>query len=261
MKRTEISIDYRVYPERFWDIIKDSRVYDSSSSPEAKVIFIDKEEGFFLKSAKVGSLQREAEMTEYFSRLGLSSDRVEYLSLDTDYLLTSRIPGEDCTYFKYLEKPERLCDMIAEQLYSLHSRSFAGCPVMNRTEEYLTLAEHNYLAGVFDPSFASENIISLDKNDIWRFVDDNKSVLKSNTLIHGDYCLPNILFDKWNFSGFIDVGNGGVGDKHIDLFWGAWTLGFNLGTDKFRCRFYDAYGRNNFNTEIIDVISAIECFG
>jgi len=48
-------------------------------------------------------------------------------------------------------------------------------------------------------------------------------LLESNTFLHGDYCLPNIILDDWRFSEYIDLDNGGVGDRHIDLFWGAWT--------------------------------------
>ena len=72
---------------------------------------------------------------------------------------------------------------------------------------------------------------------------------------------PNILLDNWKPSGFIDVGGGGVGDKHIDLFWGAWTLNFNLKSDKFSPRFLDAYGRQNFEEEMLRVVAALEVFG
>ena len=65
----------------------------------------------------------------------------------------------------------------------------------------------------------------------------------------------------WNLSGFIDLGAGGVGDRHIDLFWGAWTLNFNLHTDKYRERFFDAYGRDKIDVEIINAIGAAEVFG
>ena len=69
------------------------------------------------------------------------------------------------------------------------------------------------------------------------------------------------MLDNWRFSGFIDVGNGGIGDRHVDLFWGAWTLGFNLGTDMYRDRFFDAYGRDKINEEKMKVIAAAEVFG
>jgi kanamycin kinase len=85
--------------------------------------------------------------------------------------------------------------------------------------------------------------------------------LKADTLIHGDYCLPNVLLDGWRFSGFIDLGNSGVADRHIDLFWGAWTLGFNLHTDAYRGRFFDAYGRDKVDEDLIRVVAAAEVFG
>jgi kanamycin kinase len=47
----------------------------------------------------------------------------------------------------------------------------------------------------------------------------------------------------------------------VDLFWGAWTLWFNLGTDKYRERFFDAYGRDRIDEELIKVVAAAEVFG
>ncbi|MDE6108094.1 MAG: phosphotransferase, partial [Oscillospiraceae bacterium] len=75
------------------------------------------------------------------------------------------------------------------------------------------------------------------------------------------YCLPNIILRDWKLSGFIDVGNGGVGDRHIDLFWGAWSLEFNLKTDQYRRRFLDAYGRDQVDESILKIIAAAEVFG
>jgi kanamycin kinase len=69
------------------------------------------------------------------------------------------------------------------------------------------------------------------------------------------------MLDDWRFAGFIDVGNGGVGDRHVDLFWGAWTLAFNLGTDAYRNRFFDAYGRDKIEEEKLRIVSAAEVFG
>ena len=88
-----------------------------------------------------------------------------------------------------------------------------------------------------------------------------KDALQSKVLLHGDYCLPNIIFDNWKFSGFIDVGNGGVGDRHIDLFWGVWTLWFNLKTNKYQERFLDAYGRDKADETALKIVAAAEVFG
>ena len=88
----------------------------------------------------------------------------------------------------------------------------------------------------------------------------NDRFLRTDTLLHGDYCLPNIMLDNWKPSGFIDVGRGGVGDRHIDLFWGAWTLNYNLKTDVYCRRFLDAYGRENYEPEMLRVVAAFEIF-
>ena len=85
--------------------------------------------------------------------------------------------------------------------------------------------------------------------------------LRNEVLLHGDFCLPNIILHSFRLSGFVDVGNGGVGDRHVDLFWGAWTLAFNLGTDAYRDLFFDAYGRELIDPDRLRTVAAIETFG
>ena len=85
--------------------------------------------------------------------------------------------------------------------------------------------------------------------------------MKREVLLHGDYCLPNIILDHWQFSGFIDVGNGGIVDRHIDILWGIWTLKYNLGTTEYTDRFIDAYGRDKVETDKLRFLAAMEMIG
>ena len=85
--------------------------------------------------------------------------------------------------------------------------------------------------------------------------------LKTEVLIHGDYCLPNIILNNWRFSGFIDVGSGGISDRHIDVLWGIWTLAFNLGTTRWTDRFMDAYGRDLIDPDLLRCVAAMEMIG
>ena len=121
--------------------------------------------------------------------------------------------------------------------------------------------EKNYKSGVYDPSFTELGLKFSDRDKAYKYVTERKELFSSKVLLHGDYCLPNVLLDKFKFSGFIDVGNGGVGDRHVDLFWGAWTLNYNLKTDKYRDRFFDAYGRELVDEKIIELVGVAECFG
>ena len=200
-------------------------------------------------------------MTNYFHKKGLSCAVIEYLSTERDYLLTERVPGEDCTYEAYLDEPKRLAVLLGEALAMLHSLDFFDCPIKNRLSSYFDLAERNYRNGLYDLSFLGSSCSNITAEDAWRIASDLKGALKCDSLLHGDYCLPNIMLDNWRLSGFIDLGCGGVGDKHIDLFWGAWTLNFNLKTDKYRDVFFDAYGRSGIDFDLLDAIGAVECFG
>ena len=261
MNRTPITIHPELFPESFRHLLTGSRIFDSSCSPAARVYYIEKEGGFFLKTAAKESLRREAAMTRFFHSQGLCAEVLAYESQESDWLLTSRIPGEDCTHPMYLDDPVRLCDTTAQLLRMLHERSTEGCPVPNRTADYLETARQNYHTGKYDASLFPDNWGYASAEEAWAVIEDLGKHLKNDTLLHGDYCLPNIMLDNWRFSGFIDVDQGGIGDKHMDLFWGIWSLGFNLKTDAFRDRFLDAYGRDAVEEEMLRLIAAIEVFG
>jgi aminoglycoside phosphotransferase len=73
---------------------------------------------------------------------------------------------------------------------------------------------------------------------------------RGHVLIHGDYCLPNVLVAGGpgraqgappTLSAVIDVGRSGLGDPREDLAAGVWTLQYNYGPG-FAREFLDAYG-------------------
>ena len=251
--------DPATFPEVFRELIAASRVYDSSCSPEARVWFLDREEGLYLKTAPRGSLRRESEMTAFFCGKGLAAEVLRYESLDRDWLLTRAVPGEDCTFRGYLEDPKQLSALLGEKLRMLHEVSTAGCPVADHTGAYLAAVAEGQARGRFDGSYFHRE--GLTEEAARRIIPEAAPLLKNEVLLHGDYCLPNVMLEDWRFSGFIDLDHGGIGDRHIDLFWGAWSLGFNLGTDRWRDRFLDAYGRDIINEELLRAIGAFEAFG
>jgi len=232
MKLTPIKPNIESYPDELRSLLSGAKLFDSSCSPEARVIFIDKDSGYFLKVAVKGSLARESVLTQYFHGKGLAAEVLSYISDEKDWLLTTKVQGDDCTAEKYLEQPERLCDTVAERLTILHGMDCSDCPVQNHTDRYLAAAECNKRTGNFDKSHFPDSFGYASAEEAWSVVEKQSCLLESNTLLHGDYCLPNIILDNWRFGSFIDVDSGGVGDRHVDLFWGLWTLYFNLKTDK-----------------------------
>lgn len=67
-------------------------------------------------------------------------------------------------------------------------------------------------------------------------------------LVHGDFCLPNILVQDGEISGFIDTEAGGLGDPWMDYAWCIWSLEYNLGTDQYTPLFLESMGIE-FNRE------------
>ena len=248
-------------PEVLEKLLRTHRLYDSSCSPEARVWFLEGSDNLFLKSAPAGTLKAEADMTRHFHQLGLSAQVVEYISAERDWLLTAALPGEDCIHQMYLDDPKRLSETTALLLRQLHEQSTENCPRQDHTAEYLARVHRNHRSGFCDLSLFPQHGWGFSSpEEAWEIVKTYENLLTRDTLLHGDYCLPNTILNNWNFSGFIDVGRGGAGDRHVDIFWGVWTLFFNLKTDTYCCRFLDAYGRDRIEPEMLRLIAACEVF-
>ena len=262
MIRTKTEINKNSFPKELHGIIEGADIYDSSCSRAAKVYFIDRDNGYYLKISAPKSLKREAEMTEYFGKIGLGAKVLNYISGEKDYLLTEKVQGEDLTFEEYLSQPERLAETSGKLLRKLHETDFSDCPVQNKLQETISDAKENYLKGNFGANeHLPEKYRPKNAEEAWKFVEENKHLLNADTLVHGDYCLPNVMLDNWKFSGFIDLGDSGVSDRHFDLFWGAWTLEFNLKTDKYADIFFDAYGRDFINMTKLKTVAMLGCFG
>ena len=261
MKKTLLPGIPEEIPRELRAFLSGTAVYDSSSSPEARVYFIDKENGYYLKASGKGTLEKEAQMTGYFHAKGLGPEVLQYITEGQDWLLTAAVTGEDCLHERYLADPKRLCDTLACELRRLHETDYTGCPVQDRTADYLAFAEERYRTGTYDSSHFPDSFGYPSAREAYAVLSAGKDGLRSRVLLHGDYCLPNVILKDWALSGFIDVGCGGVGDRHIDLFWGVWSLEFNLRTDRYRGRFLDAYGRDKVDESLLKIIAAAEVFG
>jgi len=259
MKHTLVTPELSRFPETFHPLLTGCRVFDSSCSQQAQVWFLERDGGLYLKRSPRGTLTREAAMTRFFHEKGLAAEVLAYESGQEDWLLTAAVPGEDCTHREYRDDPRRLSALLGEQLRQLHSLPWEGCPVPDHTARYLARTDENFQKGVFDPQSVGASFPSPEA--AMDAVTAGRHLLQTDTLLHGDYCLPNIILDNWRFSGFIDLDQAGVGDRHVDLFWGVWTLQFNLHTDIWGDRFLDAYGRDVIDDDVLHLISAAEVFG
>ena len=220
-------------PEPLHPYVLGAELFDSSCSDAARVWFSRKDGGFYIKTAAAGTLKEEADMTAFYHSRKLGAQVLSYLSLEADWLVTRAIPGEDCLHQQYLENPKGLSEILGILLRQLHETDTTCCPCPDRNK--------TRYANV--PAELRQQYPDL---------------LTGQVLLHGDYCLPNVLLNNWKFSGFIDVDAGGIGDRHIDLYWGCWSILYNLKDERWCSRFLDAYGRQDMHTETLRILDSFE---
>ncbi|MBR4304561.1 MAG: aminoglycoside 3'-phosphotransferase, partial [Clostridia bacterium] len=150
MQKTKLS-HIENLPPQLAQITRGAEVFDSSCSRAARVYYIAKDGGMYLKTAAKGTLKRQKLLTEYFARLGLSAPVLDYIEAEQDWLLMQAVKGDDCIAESYLSEPDRLCDTLAEVMVHLHSMPADACPNSGRMDEYLSEVQRGYEQGRFDP--------------------------------------------------------------------------------------------------------------
>ena len=73
MNRTLVEKTPFRLPEEIERFTPGAHIYDSSCSPEARVYFIDRDSGYYLKKGKSGTLAREAALSDYFHKKWLAA--------------------------------------------------------------------------------------------------------------------------------------------------------------------------------------------
>ena len=257
MKKELIHININDYPKELHVYFNYNNIYDSSCSRNAKVLYIDT--GYYLKIAPIGALKEEYVNTKWFNKHGLGVKVLKYISTDKDYLLTEEAKGLDGTH--YLNDPVRLCQIYANTLKKLHSIDCNNYFKKDKMDKYIQLATNNYQLGKYEDYVLLKRFNIKTKEEVFAYIKNNIHKLKKDTLLHGDYCLPNIVIDDNDNVTLIDLDHSGVGDKHIDLFWAIWSLSYNLKTEKYNDYFLEIYGKDNYDESILKLIACIETLG
>jgi len=240
-RRERVDIDALSLPDELIKWINNAPIYESSGQSGAKTVYIDRDSGLYLKIAARGSLLIASQMQTYFSKHKMASHVLKYLSADRDYMITAPLKGEDGTSEKYLAEPDKLSEIFGQSLRLLHEVDITDCPNQDRMAEFIRMADTTHFLQTHLDDIS--NFIGKARADAsLTEITASSRLLKNDVLLHGDYCLPNIMLNNWAFEGFVDVADGGVGDRHYDLAWGLWTLNRNLKTPKYGQMFLDAYG-------------------
>ena len=148
------------------------------------------------------------------------------------YLLMTRVKGDVLCAAYYLEHPKELLALLASAFKMLWNVDVAGCPRTFDLDAELAEARRrveNNLVDISDaePDTFGEGGRFKDPYDLLSWLEANKPSFEP-VFSHGDLCLPNILVKEGKVSGFIDLGDTGVGDKWKDIALGYRSLKHNF---------------------------------
>ncbi len=136
------------------------------------------------------------------------------------YLLMSRMEGEMSCSEKYLERPEELATILAEGMKMLWSVDISDCPRIRDVDAELCEAAYRVKHRLVDVDNVEPDTFGeggfRDPEHLLQWLRDNRPTYEP-VLSHGDYCLPNVFIKDGRVSGFIDLGDTGVGDKWRDI--------------------------------------------
>lgn len=148
------------------------------------------------------------------------------------YLLMSRIPGKMSCDPVFLEQPDAVLGALADGLRLLWCTDPTGCPRDRRLPKLLQEARWRVENDLVDmdnvepETFGPGGFESPMHLLHWLETNPVPSV---PVLAHGDYCLPNVFLQDGRFSGFVDVGDTGLGEKWRDIALGWRSLRSNYG--------------------------------
>lgn len=136
------------------------------------------------------------------------------------WTLMERIPGEMSCADVWRADPHLLVRVLADAMKRLWSVDVTDCPVDQRPDAKLGRARKTVENGqvnmeLVDPETFGEKGFS-SPADLLQWLEEHRSECVP-VLTHGDFCLPNLFLKDWQFTGFIDLGRSGMGDKWTDI--------------------------------------------
>ena len=136
------------------------------------------------------------------------------------WTVMTRISGEMSCAEAYRTDPHRMTRVLAEAMKSLWTVDVSRCPVDQSPAAKLARARAIVEAGEVDMDLIDPETFGPDGFSspiaLLQWLVENAPEFEP-ALTHGDFCLPNLFLEEWAFSGFLDLGRGGVGDRWTDI--------------------------------------------
>ena len=221
-------------------------------------------EGYYLKvDSKGGELKDEYRNLRWLNGKAPVPKIIEWDSDGSnEYLLVTKINGLMLCDNYYLNNPPLAVSVLAKGLRLLQSIDISNCGIMKDLEIKLKLAKINIRDKKVDITDWDEKTQAQFKSPelLLEYLWDNKPEKEELVFTHGDYCLPNVLGQGGNVTGFVDMGRAGVSDKWQDIALCTRSLWYNFNATEYDDLLLEELGIDKDNEKLAYYILLDELF-
>jgi aminoglycoside phosphotransferase len=158
-----------------------------------------------------------------------------------EYLLISEISGADASDASMKKNLPQTIKELVNGLNLIHQLHIAECPFDGRLACKIGLARERMINGLVDEQDFDAERLGRTAEDLFEELIRTMPPDEDLVFTHGDYCLPNIIFNNGNLNGFVDWAGAGVADRYQDIALLTRSVSFNFGKN-WEERVFEIYG-------------------
>lgn len=187
----------------------------------------------------------------------------EVVGYETDYrneyLLLTALPGRHVADLSAEEPNEKIVLLLAAGLRAIHAIPIRDCPFDMTLDREIERARYNVVNGLVDEADFAGTRRGRSATELFEELQSKRPADEDLVFTHGDYCLPNVMVDRGEVSGFVDWGRAGVADRYKDIALVVRSLERNTGED-LALAFVEAYGLSSLDAHKIEYYKLLDEF-
>ena len=176
-----------------------------------------------------------------------------------EYLLITSLPGCNVASLTVEEPNEKIVHLLATGLRAIHAIPIHDCPFDMTLDQEIERARHNVVNDLVDEADFDGSRLGRSAAELFKELLSTRPADEDLVFTHGDYCLPNVMMDREEVSGFVDWGRAGVADRYKDIALVVQSLERNTGED-LELAFCEAYGLSSPDADKIEYYKLLDEF-